>query len=94
MVEIVNLKPKDGFVRDSVKTLLNSDMLPKELNANVDEVSFNELLMVFNLLKSVVIRGLEINNPTIEDLKKNGFKQTYEEVWHHENIGTIQIKNI
>lgn len=51
-------------------------------------------MMIFNLLRSVIIRGLEINNPTIEDLKKNGFKQTYEEVWHHENIGTIRIKNI
>lgn len=94
MVKIVNLKPKDEFIKNSIKALINSDMLPKELNTNVDEVSFNELLMVFNLLKSVIIRGLEINNPTIENLKRNGFKQTCENVWHHEQVGIIQVKSI
>lgn len=94
MIKIVNLKPKDKFIKNSIKALINSDMLPKKVNPNVDEASFNKLLMAFNLLKSVVIRGLEINNPTVESLKRNGFKQTRENVWYHDQVGTIQVKCI
>lgn len=94
MIKITNLKPKDDFVRDSVKALINTDMLPKELNQEVDKMAFNKLMVIFNSLKSVIIRGVEINNSTIEDLKKNGFKQKYEDLWYHDHIGTIRIKSI
>lgn len=94
MIKIINLKPKDGFVRDSVKALINTDMLPKELNQEVDKMVFNKLMVIFNSLKSVIIRGIEINNSTIEDLRKNGFKQNHEDLWHHDYIGTIRIKSI
>lgn len=94
MIKITNLKPKDDFVKDSVKALINADMLSKELSQEVDKIPFNKLMMIFNLLRSVIIRGIEINNSTIEDLKKNGFKQNYEGLWYHEYIGTIQIKSI
>lgn len=94
MIKITNLKPKDDFVKDSIKALINADMLPKELNSNVNEASFNELIMTFNLLKSVIIRGLEINNSTIEILKRNGFKRTSENIWCHDQVGIIQVKSI
>lgn len=94
MIKIINLKPKDGFVRDSVKALINTDMLPKELNQEVDKMAFNKLMVIFNSLKSVIVRGIEINNSTIEDLKKNGFKQKHEDLWYHDHIGTIRIKSI
>lgn len=94
MIKIINLKPKDGFVRDSVKALINTDMLPKELNQEVDKMAFNKLMVIFNSLKSVIIRGIEINNSTIEDLRKNGFKQNHEDLRHHDYIGTIRIKSI
>lgn len=32
MIKITNLKPKDDFVKGSVKALINTDMLPKELS--------------------------------------------------------------
>lgn len=51
-------------------------------------------MMIFNLLRPVVIRGIEINNSTIEDLRKNGFKQNHKDLWHHDYIGTIRIKSI
>lgn len=94
MIKITNLKPKDNFAKDSVKALINVDMLPKELSQKVDKISFNKLMMIFNLLRSVIIRGIEINNSTIEDLKKNGFKQKYKDLWYHDYIGTIQVKSI
>lgn len=94
MIKITNLKPKDDFVKDSIKALINADMLPKELSQEIDKISFNKLMMIFNLLQSVIIRGIEINNSTIEDLKKNDFKQKYEDLWYHDHIGTIRIKSI
>lgn len=94
MIKITNLKPKDDFVKGSVKALINTDMLPKKLSQEVDKIPFNKLMMIFNLLRPVVIRGIEINNSTIEDLRKNGFKQNHKDLWHHDYIGTIRIKSI
>lgn len=94
MIKITNLKPKDDFVKDSIKALINADMLPKELSQEVDKIPFNKLMMIFNLLRLVIIRGIEMNNSMIEDLKKNGFKQNQKDIWFNQNVGTIQVENI
>lgn len=94
-MKIINLKPRDEFVKESVRTLLNMypELMSQAVVNEYNKIPFNKVQMIFNILKPVIIRGLEIDYPNTEKLKEQGFKEIDHNVWHDNFVGTVTVND-
>lgn len=92
-MKIINLKSRDEFVKESVRPLLNiyPELMSQAVVDEYNKISFTKIQMIFNILKPVIIRGLELDYSNIEKLKGQGFEKNDYNVWRDNFVGAVII---